>query len=110
MTEVVSEAEGFGQVFVQSQCPGDRPADLRNFDAVREPDAEMIAVGRDEDLRLVPQPTKADRMDDTVAVALEDIARAPWAGVRFRMKAAARARGLRSDAGRKAHSVPSGTI
>jgi hypothetical protein len=35
----------------------------------------MIAVGRDEDLRLVPQPAERDGVDDPVAVALEGVAR-----------------------------------
>ena len=34
----------------------------------------MIAVGRDEHLRLVAQPAEADRMDDPVAIALERVA------------------------------------
>ena len=36
----------------------------------------MVAVGRDEHLRLVAQAAEGDRMDDPVAVALEDVARA----------------------------------
>jgi hypothetical protein len=49
----------------------------------------MVAVGGDEHLRLVPEPPEGDRMDEPVAVALEDIARATRTVVRFRMKAAA---------------------
>src|SRR3546814_12975674 len=37
----------------------------------------MIAVGRDEHLRLVAQAAKGDRMDDAVAVALKGVARPP---------------------------------
>ena len=34
----------------------------------------MVAVGRDEHLRLVAQAAEGDRMDDAVAVALEGVA------------------------------------
>jgi hypothetical protein len=36
----------------------------------------MIAVGRDEHLRLVAQPPEGDGVDDAVAIALEGVARA----------------------------------
>ena len=51
----------------------------------------MIAVGRDEHLRLVAKAAEGDRMNDPVAVALEDVARTARAGVDFRMGPAARA-------------------
>ena len=38
-------------------------------------DPEMVAVGGDEHLRLVAQTAEGDRVDDPVAVALEDVAR-----------------------------------
>jgi hypothetical protein len=50
----------------------------------------MIAVGGDENLRLVAQAAEGDGVDDPVAVALEDVARSARAGLRFRMEAAAR--------------------
>ena len=53
-----------------------RPTDLRDFDRVGQADPEMVAVGGDEHLRLVAQAAEGDRMDDAVAVALEDVARA----------------------------------
>jgi hypothetical protein len=90
MPEIVREAECFREVFVEAESPRHCPPDLRDFDAVREADAEMIAVGGDEHLRLVPQAAEGDRMNDPVAIALEDVARAARAGVRLRVKAAAR--------------------
>jgi hypothetical protein len=50
----------------------------------------VIAVGRDEHLRLVAQPPEGDRVHDAVAVALKDVAWPARAGAVFRMKAAAR--------------------
>ena len=52
VTDVMGKAQGLGQIFVQPQRPGDAAADLRDFDAVRQPDAIVVAVGRHEDLRL----------------------------------------------------------
>ena len=49
-------------------------------------------------------------MDDTVAVALEDVAGPARAGIAFGMEAAARPVRPRRNAGWEAHSVPSGTI
>ncbi len=90
MAKIVGEAQRFGQVFVQPQRPGDRPPDLRDLDAVREADSIMVAVGSDEDLRLVPQPAEGHGVDDAIAIALEDVARPARCGVGFRMGPAAR--------------------
>jgi len=70
----------------------------------------MIAVGRDEDLRLVAEAAEGNRVDDPVAVALENVAGPARAGTVFGMKAAARPVRVRRDAGRKAHSAATGTI
>ena len=90
VAEVVGEAQGLGEVLVEAERAGDRPPDLRDFDAVGQADAVMIAVGRDEHLGLVAQAAEGDRMDDPVAVALEDVARPARSGVDFRMGPAAR--------------------
>ena len=91
MAEVVGEAQRLGQVLVEAERAGDGAADLRDFEAVGQADAEMVAVGRDEHLGLVAQAAEGDRVDDAVAVALEDVARPARAGSSFRMEAAARA-------------------
>jgi hypothetical protein len=49
----------------------------------------MISVRRNEDLRLVTKAAEGDAVDDAVAVALENVARAARAGALFGMKAAA---------------------
>jgi hypothetical protein len=54
VAEVVSEAERLRQVFVQAKGASDRPTDLSDFEAVRQTNAIMIAIGRNEDLGLVP--------------------------------------------------------
>ena len=75
MADIVGEAQRLGQIFVQTQGAGQDTADLRDFDAVRQAGAVMIAIGRDEDLRLGAQAAEGDRMDDPVPVALELAAR-----------------------------------
>ena len=72
VAEVVGQAQRLGQILVEAQRPGHGPADLRDFDRMGQPDPEMVAVGRDEHLRLVAQAAEGDRMDDPVAVALEE--------------------------------------
>jgi hypothetical protein len=54
VAEIVREAERFGEILVEAERPSDCPADLRDFEAVRQPDAIMVSVGSNEDLGLVP--------------------------------------------------------
>ena len=89
MAEIVGQAQCFRQILVEAERARDCAADLGDFEAVRQAHPEMIAVRRDEHLRLVAQPAKRDRVDDPVAVALENIARTGDAGIGFRMVPAA---------------------
>jgi hypothetical protein len=73
--DIVGEAQSLGQVLVEGQRPGDGSTDLGDFEAVGEPDPEMVPVGSDEDLGLVAEPPERDRVDDPVAVPLESVAR-----------------------------------
>ena len=104
MTDVVGEAERLGQVLVEPERAGNGPADLRDFEAVGEADAEMVAVGRDEHLGLVPEATKRDRMDDAVTVALEGVARSAGDSGFLPVQASARAGGI-GRVRRKSHRV-----
>jgi hypothetical protein len=97
MAKVMSEAERFGQILIESENTRDGPADLRHFDAVRQPHSEMVPIGRNEDLSLVAKPSEGDGMDDPVAVALKDVARPAWAIVHLRINPAARLRWLRGQ-------------
>ena len=71
VTDVVPDRDRLGEILVQTQCPGDAARDPCGLQRVREPGAEVVAFGVDEDLRLVAQPAKSLRVDDAVAVALE---------------------------------------
>ncbi|GGA41460.1 hypothetical protein GCM10011395_09670 [Sphingomonas psychrolutea] len=76
MADIVRERERLGQIFVQAERARDGARDLRHLEAVRQADAEMVAIGGHEHLCLVAQATKADRVDNAVTVALKGIARA----------------------------------
>src|SRR5581483_12221319 len=71
MAEVVRQCQGLGQVLVEPERPRQRPRDLRHLDGVGQTRAVMIALIKQEDLRLVLEPAKRARMDDTIAIALE---------------------------------------
>ena len=71
MAEVVAEADRLDEILVQPQRTADAARDAGRLERVRQARAEMIALGIDEDLRLVPQPAERLRVDDPVAVALE---------------------------------------
>ena len=95
MADIVGEAQRLGEILVEAERARHRPADLGDLEAVGEPDPEMIAVGRDEDLGLVAQAAERDRMDDPVAIALEGVARAPAGRPPARREAArAKPRGI----------------
>ncbi len=71
MPEVVAESDRLGQVLVQSQRARDRARDRRDLERVRQPRAVMVALGRDEHLRLVREPAKRLAVHDPVAIALK---------------------------------------
>ena len=75
VAEIVRECQCFGEVFMQAQRAADRAGQLRNFEAVREACAVMVAFVVDEYLCLVFQAAESSGMDDAVTVALERGAR-----------------------------------
>ncbi len=74
MPDIVRQTKRLGQIFVQTKRARNRSPDLRDLKAVGQTDAIMIAIGCNEDLRLMAQPAEGNRMDDPVAVALENVA------------------------------------
>ena len=79
--DVVPEPDRLRQVLVEPQRPRDRPADPGDLERVREPRAVVVALGRDEHLRLVLEAPERLAVHDPVAVALE---RRPQAAVGLR--------------------------
>ena len=86
MAEVVGERQGLGEVFVETQRPGQRTRHLRDFERVRQAGSVVIAFVEDEYLRLVLETAKRGRVNDAVAIAAKRAA--AFAG-RLRMKPAA---------------------
>jgi hypothetical protein len=70
MAQVVRQGDGLGQVLVEAQLAGYRPANLGHLQRVRQPGAVMVVGLSDEHLRLVHQPPEGGAVDDAVAVAL----------------------------------------
>ena len=66
----MAQADGFSQDFVEAQRLGDRASDLRHLQDVRQPRSKMIALRREEHLRLVFEAAKRFAMDDAIAIAL----------------------------------------
>src|SRR3546814_1310392 len=96
-------------LLVEPERAGDAAADLRDLDAVGQANAVMIAVGRDEHLRLVAQAAKGDRMDDAVAVALKGVARPPDDAAGFIVIPPARPRRVTGARGKRHSSGSTGS-
>ena len=80
VSEVMPETDRLGEVLVQRERARDGARDARHLEGVSEPGAVVVALGRDEHLRLVLEPTEGLGVHDPVAVALE---RRPQAAVRL---------------------------
>ena len=68
MPDVVHERERFGKIAIDVQRAGNGAGDLRHFESVREPVAEMIGKTHGENLRFGFQPAERARMNDAIAV------------------------------------------
>ena len=72
--EVVAEADRLGEVLVEAQRARDGARDPDGLERVREARAVVVALGRDEDLRLVLEAPERLAVGDAVAIALEGAA------------------------------------
>ena len=71
MAEIVPKPDGLGEVLVEPQGARDGARDLRHLERMGQARAEMVALGRHEDLRLVLEAAKGLGVHDPVAVALQ---------------------------------------
>ena len=71
VAEVVAEPDRLGQVLVEAERPGHGAGDPAGLQGVGEAGPVVVALGGDEDLRLVLEAAERLRVDDPVAVALE---------------------------------------
>jgi len=75
MAQVVREGNRLRQVFLQAKLAGDSPADLCDFQTVREASAVMVVGDGGEDLRLTHQPAKSSGVDDPLPISLKQRAK-----------------------------------
>ena len=59
VAEIVGERQRLGEILVEPERPGERAGDLRHLDRVGQPGAVVVALVRDEDLRLVARRRNA---------------------------------------------------
>ena len=71
VAEVVAQPDRLGEVLVEAQRARDGARDLRDLERVGQPRAEVVALGRDEDLGLVLEAPERLGVHDPVAVALQ---------------------------------------
>ena len=71
MPKVMPKRDRLGQVFVEPQGARHCARDLRDLERMRQAGAVVVALGRDEHLRLVGKPPERLGMDDAIPVALE---------------------------------------
>jgi hypothetical protein len=104
MPEVVRQADGLGECFVDPQGPRHGTPDLRHLERMRDPRPVEIALVIHEHLGLVDQAAEGVGMDDPVAIPLEFAAECRR---RFRKSPAATLlvdRGIRRE--RLTHRLP----
>jgi hypothetical protein len=65
------QSDPFGEIFVQTQGLGNGAGNLRNLKRMGETRAIVIAVRRQENLRLMLETAKGFAVDDAVSIPLE---------------------------------------
>jgi len=71
VAQIVGEADRLDKLLVETEHDGNGPADLRDFEGMRQAGAVVIAFVIDEDLGLVYEPAKGGRVNDAIAVTLK---------------------------------------
>src|SRR5438093_3109202 len=67
----MAERDRLGEVLVQAERARGRARDVRHLERVRQANAIVVTLGRQEDLRLVLQPSKRLGMNDPVSIAMK---------------------------------------
>jgi hypothetical protein len=71
MADIMNQRQRFRQIFIEPERTSRRTGNLRHFNGVRQPIAEVIGKARCEDLRLVFQPPERTCMHNTIPVTLK---------------------------------------
>src|SRR5262249_27453295 len=74
MSQSVGERKRLREILVKAKGTSERASDLGDLKGMGEPRAEVVALMKDEDLRLMRQAAEGGRMDDAVAVPAEIVA------------------------------------
>src|ERR671910_3331349 len=74
VAKIVAEGDGLGQVLVEVEGAGYGARDLHHLEGVGQAGAEVVAVGRDEDLGLVHEAAESLGVDNPITVTLELVA------------------------------------
>src|SRR5882724_1756706 len=69
MADIVDESKRFGELGVQAQRGSDGARDLRDFQRMRQPVAEVVGIARGENLRLGFEAPEGSRVNDAVAIS-----------------------------------------
>ena len=81
VSQIVSQGNGLGQVFIQEHGPRDGAGDLSDFQCMRKTGTIFVTQGVEEDLGLVFQATKGIGVNDSVAVLLKGRANRTGRGI-----------------------------
>ena len=68
--EIVAERNGFGQIFIQIQCPRNRAGDLGHLERVRQAGPVMVALRSEKHLCFVFHSAKGFGVENPVPVSL----------------------------------------
>jgi len=71
MAQIVTQRDGFGQIFIKAEGLGDRPGNLGDFKGMGQSCVVMVSGRSEKDLRLMFQPPEGFGMDDSVPVVLK---------------------------------------
>lgn len=105
MTEIMGQRQGFGEVLVQPELPGQRAGDLGHLQRMGQSGAVVVALVEHEHLGLVLQPAERGGMDHPVAIPAE---RAAGPARRLGDQPAAAAIGV-AGIGRAGAAIPTDT-
>src|SRR5450631_3180503 len=72
VAEVVPHDDRLGERFIEAERAGHRAGDLRHLERMRDARAVVIPLGGEKDLRLAGQAPERLRVNDAIAIVLED--------------------------------------
>ena len=71
MAKIVNKRERFGEIHIEAKRAGNGTGNLRNFNGVREPVAEVVGIAASKNLGLIFKAAKRSRVNDAIPVALK---------------------------------------